>query len=353
MAESNRLLPLRILQILQKHSDADHPLFQKDLIALLSQEYGITADRGAVRRCIHELMQNDDIPLEGIEREYEYKDMITKRNETGTQYTGLYYQHDFNPSELHMLMDGVLFSRNIPSRQREDLIQRLSALGNKYFQSYMSYFRGSIPDMPEIPQLFWHMELLDEAIRTKKQIRMEYGYLNTEFMLTPNWPRKKGEPYWMIINPYRLAALDGRYFLICNTDKYDDLSVFRVDRMIRCELLDTPAKPARKVKGLEGSPNTSKFVQSNAFMGYGESGTVTFSLPKDKAYEAIDMFGKTISFKPDPDNPEMLRCSVFANHYSVKMWALQNIGIIKILSPVSLVKEIREALAEGLEKYRT
>ena len=351
MAEKSKLLSLRILQILQHHSDADHPLSQKDIQSFLEQEFNIIVDRGAVRRCIHELMLADDLPLEGIERDYKYTDSVTKHQQIGTQYTGLYYRHAFDPSELHMLMDGVLFSRNIPSQQRKDLINRLSSLGGKYFQSYMSYFSGAMPDMPEVPQLFWHMEILDEAIQTKKQIRMEYGYLNTEFVLEPTWPRKNGEPFWMIVNPYRLTAFDGRYFLICNNDKYDNLAVFRVDRMISCELLDTPIKPARSIKGLESTPNTAEFIQSNAFMGYGESGTVIFSMPKNKAYEAIDMFGKTVSFKPDPDNSRGLLCSVFANHYSMKKWALQNTDIVKVLSPSSLVEEIREALTEGDEKY--
>ena len=352
MADSTRLLPLRILQVLQKHSDAEHPLSQKELLSLLEQEYGMSVERGAVRRCVHELMLADDVPVEGTEQKYSYRNQITKNKETGVQYTGLYYRHDFDPSELHMLLDGVLFSRNIPANQREDLLSRLSSLGGKYFNSHMSYMRGAMPEMPEIPQLFLNIEILDEAIRNKKQVRIEYGYPGTDYTLHPAWPGKGNEPYLMTINPYRLAALDGRYFLICNTDKYDNLSIYRVDRMIRCKLTDTPAKPQRKVKGLEAAPNTAAFVQSNAFMGYGESGTVLFTLPKDKAYEAIDMFGKTVSFKADSKDPDMLQCSVYANHYSIKLWAMQYAGIVRVTSPTSLAEEIRKTLKKGLAQYQ-
>jgi len=352
MAENSRLLPLRILQILRKHSDAEHPMAQKDIQTLLETEYGMTVDRGSVRRCIHELMQADDVPIEGKERVYAYRNSVTKDSETGVQYSDLYYMHDFDPAELHMLMDGVLFSRNIPAGQRENLLNRLSALGGKYFHSYMNYIRGAMPEMPEIPQLFLNMEILDEAIRTRKQVRVEYGYLGTDFRLEPAWDRKEGEPFWMIINPYRLVALDGRYFLICNYDKYETLAIYRVDRMIQCELLETPTKTAREVKGLETAPNTAAFVQSNAFMGYGKSGNVVFRIPREKAYEAIDFFGKTVSFRDDPRDPESLLCSVYANHYSMKAWAMQNAGMVRVLSPDSLAQEIREALENGIQKYR-
>ena len=195
------------------------------------------------------------------------------------------------------------------------------------------------------------MELLDEAIRTKKQVRVEYGYPGTDFTLEPAWKRKSGEPFWMTVNPYRLTALDGRYFLICNYDKYDTLAIYRVDRMIRCELLDTPAKPIQEVNRQKSMQTTAEFVQSNALMGYGESGTVVFSLPKLKAYEAIDVFGKTVSFQPDPKDPDSLICTVFANHYSMKRWALQYTDIVKVLSPGSLADEIKETLAKGLKNY--
>ena len=86
-------------------------------------------------------------------------------------------------------------------------------------------------------------------------------------------------------------------------------------------------------------------------MGFGESGTVMFSIPKQRTYEAIDFFGKAVSFKSDPKEPEMQICSVFANYYSMKLWALQYADIIKILSPESLAEEVRETLARGLNNY--
>ena len=40
---------------------------------------------------------------------------------------------------------------------------------------------------------------------------------------------RKSEPY--IINPYQMVAVNDKYYLICNVDKYDNVAHFRVDRI--------------------------------------------------------------------------------------------------------------------------
>ena len=57
------------------------------------------------------------------------------------------------------------------------------------------------------------------------------------------------KPREYTVNPYQIAAANGRYYLICNYDKYDDVANYRLDRITDIKLLDTPAKPARKVRG--------------------------------------------------------------------------------------------------------
>ena len=45
-----KLLVINILDILNKYSDAEHRLKQKDFIDILRKEYGMEVDRKAVRR---------------------------------------------------------------------------------------------------------------------------------------------------------------------------------------------------------------------------------------------------------------------------------------------------------------
>ena len=52
-----KLLPMLILDILSKYTDADHRLSQKDILEILKTEYDMTADRKAIRRNLDNLMQ--------------------------------------------------------------------------------------------------------------------------------------------------------------------------------------------------------------------------------------------------------------------------------------------------------
>ena len=48
--EPKKLALLRIWQILQKHSDYDHPLTQDDIALHLENDYGIVIERKAISR---------------------------------------------------------------------------------------------------------------------------------------------------------------------------------------------------------------------------------------------------------------------------------------------------------------
>ena len=50
--EPKKLALLRILQILERYSDSDHPLTQEEILKLLDEDYGIVIERKAVGRNI-------------------------------------------------------------------------------------------------------------------------------------------------------------------------------------------------------------------------------------------------------------------------------------------------------------
>ena len=56
---------------------------------------------------------------------------------------------------------------------------------------------------------------------------------------------KREELY--IVNPYQIVANNGRYYLISNYDKYDNVAHFRIDRMTNVCMLDERRKPVSQV----------------------------------------------------------------------------------------------------------
>ena len=93
-----------------------------------------------------------------------------------------------------------------------------------------------------------------------------------------------------------MAAVNGKYYLICNYDKYDDVSNYRLDRITNIRMLADPVKPMKEVKGLENGLNLSKHISEHIYMYTGESVPVKFQAKKYLLSELIDWFGTNIQF---------------------------------------------------------
>ena len=64
-------------------------------------------------------------------------------------------------------------------------------------------------------QLFYTIEVLDEAISKGRQVSFTYNSYGTDKKLHPRRD-SAGNIREYIVNPYQIAAANGRYYLICN-----------------------------------------------------------------------------------------------------------------------------------------
>lgn len=147
---------------------------------------------------------------------------------------------------------------------------------------------------------------------------------------------------------YQIAAINGRYYLICNYDKYDNVANYRLDRITDIEILPVPVKPMKKVKGLENGLNLPKHMAEHIYMFTGESATVTFRAKKYLVSEIIDWFGKDIKFSDETEDEVTVR--VMVNLEAMRKWALQNVVHVKILSPGKLVDMVKEDIKKASEQ---
>ena len=141
--ESKKLALIRILQILQEYSDADHPLTQEDIAQHLEKDYGLVIERKAIGRNLSLLKEADFDIVSGH----------------GGSYLAA---RDFENSELHLLIDGVLSSRHITARHSKDLIKRICGLSNRYFKSGVkSIYSVDDWNKTDNQALFYNIELID------------------------------------------------------------------------------------------------------------------------------------------------------------------------------------------------
>lgn len=347
--QPKKLLILNILEILKRHTDATHPLTQKQIIDYLRRDYGMTADRKAVKRNLTELQEAGYPVCAGSERTRETVNAGTGETDENTMCSDYYYEHEFNESELRLLIDGLLFSKHIPYSQCKELIEKLESLSSERFQSHVKHIRSMPADMPNNKQLFYTIEVLDEAITKGKQVKFAYCGYGTDKKLHSRLNRW-GKPRMMKINPYQMAATNGRYYLICNMDKYDDVANYRVDRITDIVLLDTPAKPKSEVRGLERGLDLPKHMAEHLYMFPGDSVRVKFRAQKYLLNDIIDWFGKDVTFSSE--NDETVDVSVMVNRTAMEMWAMQYALHVEVLEPEELREKVKENIEKAADKYR-
>ena len=342
-----KIIILYILLILRNYTDKDHTMTQQQIADKLLSEYNLKVNRATVKRNLEDLI-DARYPIEFREVSRSRRDPQTGEKEESIIYTDLYYDHDFTESELHMLIDGLLFSRSVPYNMRKKLIDKLGKLSSSYFNQRMNHVRCMSSDSPQNPALFHIIDCLDEAITKGKQVRITYGQYGPDYKLHPGL-NDDGSVKKQLLNPYQLVANEGRYYLICNNDKYTNVANYRVDRIISIDPLETPAKPRNQVQGLENGLDLSEYVYQNLNMFTSPPEDVEFIVQKNHVSLVIDFFGRHVSFFEQADGSYSCRLKVSRD--AMTHWAAEHAGIVKVVSPEGLVKEIREEVRKAAELY--
>jgi len=340
--QPKKLLIMNLLSILRKYTDYDHRLSQKDIIELLESEFQMKVERKAVKRNLMNLI-DAGYPLafsESIRR--------GRNGEEEIIYSDWYLEREFTDAELRLLVDSLLFSKHIPYNQCKDLIEKIEGLSNQYFKSKVRHICNLPEDMPENKELFLTIEVLDEAISKNRQVEFSYCNYGTDKKLHPRL-NSDGTVRKYLLNPYQMVATNGRYYLIGNYEKYDNISHYRVDRITGIEIKDSPAKPKRKIKGLEHGFNLPKHMASHIYMFAGEESRVIMRIKKYIVSEVIDWFGRDVEFSDETAEEVIAR--VYVNLSAMRYWALQYAPHVTVLAPQSLVDTVRSDLIEAANRY--
>lgn len=338
---SKKAAILCIVEILKKYTDSEHTMTQKQIQDKLETEYGLKLDRKAVKRNLTDLADM------GFDVGYSERIRKTKSGEEETVLSDWYIIRTFDDSELRLLIDSILFSKYIPYSQCRELIEKLENQSNRYFSAKVRHVRNLPVTMPANKELFYTIDVLDEAIEQGKKVKFHYSDFNLKLK------REKrihhGEPAEYIVNPYQMVATNGRYYLICNYDKYDNISHYRVDRIIDIEILDEPVKPMKNVTGYKNGLDLPKHVAEHIYMFCGESVNAKFRADRFIVNDIVDWFGTGVKFSNETENT--VDVSVKVNEMAMFHWAMQYGTHVEILEPESLRSKVAEAIKGMNEKY--
>lgn len=322
---------LQILKILEKYSESEKPLTYKEIIYRLEDEFNETCTYKTVSNHIKILQSNG-------------YDIIKT-------FSGCYLNRDFENSELRILIDDVLFSKNISNSQKKRLIEKLKNLGGKNFNFKINHvYNLSAFQCGENKDFMRSVDLISEAVNKRKKIIFCYNrYIRDKnfFKLQKNL-----ETFYKV-SPYQMAFANGFYYLVANIDGQENLSHLRIDKMTNIKIISEGIVPRRFVKEIaSGGFNLPKHMAENFFMQNGEIIWTKFWISKKITDDFVDYFGTGKNFKILRETDEKFFIETKVNFLSMKIFCMQFGENVEIISPLKLRDEIKNFAQQILNLYK-
>ena len=312
-----------LAQMFYERTDQENPMTGLEILDYL-REHEVPANEKTLRGDI-ELLQNLGLDIVKI---------VSRPN--------LFYwgERQFEMPELKLLVDAVASSRFITKKKSNTLGKKLAQLASENQRKELRrHIQATNRVKSENEAIYYSVNTINEAINRRKKIRFQY----TEF--GPDLKeifRGDGEAYEL--SPYALLWNEDYYYVVGWSDKHNNVSVFRVDRMYRPEVLDEKAVKKPDDFNLDdySTPIFDMFEGS-------ERVPVKLEVKNELAKYIVDRFGtklKTNQISDDWFTVEV-EVSLSPTFYA---WVFQFAGSMRILKPKKAVDDIMKMVNKIVEE---
>ena len=150
-------------------------------------------------------------------------------------------------------------------------------------------------------------------------------------------------------NPYFLINNQGKYYLVCNYDYYNEIANYKVELISNIKILDEDVKPIKELKGCENGVDMAKYANENIYMFHNK--TVNAVLKINEEYSAefiVEWFGKGAKFY---QKDGIVYADVTVNEQALIYWCLQYGDTIELISPEDVRDKIKNKIIKMLKIY--
>lgn len=345
-----KTIPMMILEVLREETDEKHHLSQKQIQGAVEAKYEMKVERRAIKRNLGNL-KDMGYPIECTETTRMMPNPKTGKLEENVKTSDYWYAHKFTEPELRLLIDSLLFSKHLPYNQCKKLVGKLAELSSKYFKPHIRHVYTMPETLPQNPELFWTIENLDEAIERKRKVAFQYLEYGTDGKQRPKLD-DDGSVREYVVSPYQMAAKEGKYYLICNYDKYDDISNYRVDRIANIRILeDERIKPFDSLEGAQRMGfDLAKYMAEHVYMYSSANSRCKFRIKRDMISDVIDMFGHDVKFSDETD--KFVTVSARVNERAMWQFAKNYAPDVLILEPKRLADQVKDEAKKTIAAYK-
>lgn len=315
---------LKLIEIMQKHSDEEHMVSLREIVNLFPAEVDINKD--TVKADLNALSNSVLFRVctrqgrEGLENRYWYDGIGLKLH------------------ELRLLLDAVVAARFIPHKESVRLLDQLKRFSGDHIIEEMDN-QVFVADEPgvAIKDIGDSIHILHEAIHHSKIIEFQYGKFTTEKKFELN---REGTIYKM--KPYGLVWSQDFYYLIVEPIGLEGKRHFRVDRMRNIFMTENLF-----VK--DSTFDMNEYLKKLFHMYAGEDISMEVEFDNHLINVVIDRFGPEADIRPmDNGRFKLFTKAIFAD--GLVRWLLTWGSDAKVLYPVKLVERMKE---ETEKFYRT
>lgn len=320
MALTNRTLI--IFKYLWETTDESHPVSLADISAFLKQ-HEITADPRTLRKDIEQLSEF------GV-------DIVKDRRVQNLYHVA---SRHFEAPEVKLLIDAVQSARFITPRKSKALVKRLSSFvapGDTALLNRHLYIDSRSKATNE--SIYLNVDRIQTAITERKKISFCY------FDYSPSKERvlrRGGQVY--SVSPFAMLWNNDTYYLVGFHDHRQQISKFRVDRIVQMEITDEIA--VKKPKTFD----VSEFFTQEFSMLNGKECTVTPLCENILMNSIIDRFGEDVPVQTvDADHfCAQVTVDLSSNFYG---WVFASAGKMRITAPQEAVEGFHRMLESFSER---
>jgi len=196
-------------------------------------------------------------------------------------------QRPLEMAEAQVCASAISAARFMTERKSRELIRRL---GDFFGETQSASFRNRLElartQKTRNEEIYYNIDRIVHAQSLGKKIT----FLYFEYMPDKTQRLKRnGQRY--CASPYSLMWFEDAYYLVCNIDKYDNLSHFRVDRMTRVELSEQDQRSISEVSEYKNYIDFDDYHRSVFSMFGGKPQNVRIRFSDELATAVFDRFG--------------------------------------------------------------
>lgn len=326
---NERLRVLALRELLEHLTDEEHPLSAEELRTLLGEQ-GIESAKKTVYRDIAALRgRGEDI-------------LLTRRPKAGFFLAA----RRFEPPEVRLLMDAVLAAPFITNKKTAELLEKLRGLLSRN-QAEEAAAQVHVNPRPKFgnEEIYYSIDAVERAVAQKKKLSFVYHHHAIEGnRIVQNDGRR------FVVSPYALIWDSDRYYLAGNYEKYDSVSVYRLDRMRHAEVTGQEARPFSEVSDYRDWFDAADYAARTFHLYHGELQTVGLRCRDDALEAVLDKFGDGLRLSGRGDGFFSVQVRVYAGEGLLE-WLLQYGDRIAVLSPEPLRSEMAARVRRIGETY--